>query len=255
MTIFLASVRLQLERLRRSPGSLQALVATPLYSLVFLSIVDLAGRPDLMAYAVLAPGVMALWSIGLTVSGETVDEERANGSLELLVAAPVSLTVVVLGRVGTITALSLVSVAESWLVCWAVTGVLLPVADPALFAGVLLCTVAAMVGTATALAGLFVLARSARVLQNALSYPVFLLGGAMVPTALLPDWLRPVSRLVFLSWSTDLLRQSLGGPRVVATGTGIAMILLLGGGGFAVGVVLMRRVLTRVRATGAVTLS
>ncbi|MBP2471874.1 ABC-2 type transport system permease protein [Crossiella equi] len=253
--VFLAAVRLQLARLRRAPGSLQVLVATPLYAIAFLSVVDAAGRPDLVPYAVLAPGVMALWQIALTVSGEAVDEERANGSLELLLVSPAPLLLVVLGRVATTTALSLFSVLESWLACWLVLGVLIPVTDPLLFTATLLATAAAMTGTATALAALFVRARSARVFQNALGYPVFLLGGAMVPVALLPDWLHPVSRLVFLSWSTDLLRHSLGGPEAVPPLLGLAAVLVLGAAGFLTGWLLLGRVLDRVRTTGAVVLS
>ena len=53
------------------------------------------------------------------------------------------------------------------------------------------------------MATVFVLARTAMLFTNALGYPFYILGGVLVPVAFLPGWLRPVSRLVFLSWSSD----------------------------------------------------
>jgi len=245
-----AAVRFQLVTLRRSPGDLLVLVTTPLLTVTFLAILRGAGRHDVQAYGVLAPGVMALWSIGVLVCGQIIDTERAGGTLELLLASPAATALVVFGRIATVTVCSLLAIAEAWLVALVGFGVLVPVPHPWLFAATLLCGAAATAGWATAMAGTFVLARSTRLFQNAISYPVFVLGGALVPVALLPVGLRWLSRLVYLSWVSQLLRDAVRPAAVAHPLPRLAMVIGLGAVGLGVGLVLVRRVSARVRATG-----
>jgi ABC-2 type transport system permease protein len=253
VTLVGGAFRFELAVLRRSPGDLLVLVNTPLLTVAFLMITRHAGRPDLDAYAVLAPAVMALWHMAVLVSGEIVDRDRWAGTLELLLAAPAALPLVVLGRILAVTLISLVSLAEAWLVAWLGFGVRIAVHHPGLFVVVLLATAVATAGWATAMSGTFVLARSARTFQNGISYPFYLLGGALVPVDLLPAWLQPISRAVYLSWASDLLRASLRPEPVPDWLPRIGMVVGLGAAGFAVGYWLLNRIVNRVRATGAVT--
>lgn len=250
MGVLLASIRFELAVLRRSPGDLMALVTTPLFTVIFLAITDHAGRPDLVPSAVLAPAVMGIWLMGLLVSGEIVDRERWDGTLEAVLASPAPLPLVVLGRITTITVVSLVAVVESWLVAALGFGLVIQVHHPALFALVLLVTAVAMAGTATAMSAIFFLARTARTFQNALSYPFYLLGGVFVPIDLLPQWLRLLARLVFLSWATDLLRDTLSPATPHNGAMRLAIVLGLGVAAFFAGLVLLGRILDRVRAHG-----
>lgn len=248
-----AAFRFQLSLVRRSPGDLMVLVNTPLLTVAFLTITRHAGRPDLDGYAVLAPAVMALFNMAVMVAGEIVDVDRWLGTLELLLAAPAALPVVVLGRIGAVTVLSLGAVGEAWLVARLGFGVHLTVAHPGLFAATLLVTALATAGWATAMSGTFVLARSARTFQNTITYPFLLLGGALVPVELLPAWLRPISRLVYLSWASDLLRATLR-PEPVRLFLPLAGVVLgLGAAGFALGWWLLRRIVDLARTTGTVT--
>lgn len=114
----------------------------------------------------------------------------------------------------------------------------------------LAATALAMAGTAVAMAAAFVLHRSARTFQNSLSYPFYLLGGAIVPPALLPAWLQPLTKVVFLSRATELLRDSLVGPPVPDPGRRLAVIVLFGMVGYVGGLLLLRGILHRVRHTG-----
>ena len=248
-----AAFRFELTVLRRSPGDLMALANTPLLTIILLGITRHAGRRDLDGFAVLAPAVMALWSMAILVSGEIVAKDRATGTLELLLASPASLPVVVLGRITAVTLLSLVSVAEAWLVARLLFGVSVAVEHGVLFAAALLSTALATAGWATALSGTFVVTRSARTFQNALSYPFYLLGGALVPVDLLPGWLRPITRLVYLSWATDLLRAAVRPGPVENAPLRLLVVLALGGAGFVLGTELLRRAVRRVTRTGTVT--
>jgi ABC-2 type transport system permease protein len=66
---------------------------------------------------------------------------------------------------------------------------------------------------------------------------------------------RPLSRLVFLSWSYDLLRATLRPGPVEQLAPRLGAILLLGAAGFVVGGLLLRTVLRRVRELGTLPLA
>jgi ABC-2 type transport system permease protein len=251
-TIALGAVRLQLAAFRHSPGDLLTLLSVPLFTAMFLTIMRHAGRDDLAAYAVLAPGVIAVWQMALFISGELVDKDRSLGTLEALLATPGPLGLVIFGRVATVTLVSLLAIAESALVARIFFGVGIDVPHPGLFAATLAVTALAMAGTATAMSAIFVLARSARTFQSSLSYPFLVLGGALVPVDLLPAWLQPLCRLVFLSWSSDLLRGCLSHQPVPDAVGRLAVIVLLGMVSLAGGLVFLRWVAQRIRTNGSV---
>lgn len=252
MAIAFGAVRLQLAAFRHSPGDLLTLLSVPLFTLMFLTIMRHGGRDDLAAYAVLAPGVIAVWQMALFVSGELVDKDRSLGTLEALLATPGPLGLVIFGRIVTSTLISLLAIGESALVARVLFGVGVDVPHPGLFAATLAVTALAMAGTATAMSAVFVLARTARTFQSSLSYPFLILGGALVPVDLLPSWLQPLCRLVFLSWSSDLLRECLSRQPVTDAVSGLAVIFLLGMVGLVGGLVFLHRVSRRIRATGSV---
>ncbi|ONK16049.1 ABC transporter permease [Streptomyces sp. MP131-18] len=250
MRLFVTAARFQLRHLAGSPAAVQVCVTAPLLTVVFLSISDYAGRTDLSPYAVVAPTLMSLWLLALHAAGELITEERDLGTLEGLIAAPARLGTVVMGRMCAVTAIGVVSFAESWLAAGLVFGRWLAFPHPLVVVACLLATVWAAAGTASILSPLFVLMPSARVIQNTLSYPFYLLGGVLVPVTFLPGWVQPVSRAVFLSWSADLLRDGLDPAPVTDAVARLAVILALGSAGCAIGLMLLRRVLNRVRRLG-----
>jgi ABC-2 type transport system permease protein len=250
MLAFRAALRFQLLLIKNNPDYLLDIATAPIYTVIFLSVVQSAGRPDLAAHAVLAPALITLWWQSLMTSGEVIDSDRHYGVLEPLIATPASLHSIVLGRIAGVTLLSLFAFVESWLAARLLFGVTVGIPHPLLFFVALVVTAFAMAGTSAIMAGLFVRARTARTFQNSLSYPFFVLGGVMVPVALLPDWIEPLSRIVFLSWSSDLLRDSLGAGPVNNAAARIGIILVLGVVGIAVGRWLIGSLLERVRALG-----
>lgn len=248
----LTGARFEAITLRHSPADLMMLLTAPLFTLAFVAIMVHAGRPDLVPYAVLGPAVMAIWGMALNVSGDVIATERQSGVLEAILTTPVSLTALVFGRIVTVTLVSMLSLAESVVVVWFAFGIRIPVPHGVIFALTLLATAIAMAGTATGMSALFVIARSARTFQNALSYPFYLLSGAVVPASLLPGWLQPFTRAVFLSWSADLMRAALQSPPVSDFLPRLAIVLALGVLGYTGGLWLMAKVLHRLRATGTI---
>ena len=251
LAVLAAGLRMQLQSMRGNPDWFLALIVAPLHTVVFVTIFQHAGRGDLTPYAVLAPALISLWAMSLQTSGELISTEREYGSLEGLLAAPGRFEVLMLGRIGAVTLLSTLAFVESWVAGWLLQGSPVAVEHPALFAATVVVTALAMTGWAGVMASVFVLTRSARTFQNALSYPFYVLGGVLVPVALLPDWLEPLSRLVFLSWASDLLRDTLAVGPVPDPLLRLGAVALLGAAGFALAHHLLQRALRRVRATGS----
>ncbi|MFJ5991388.1 ABC transporter permease [Lentzea sp. NPDC092896] len=250
MRLFWSVARFQAVLASRAPDTVHVLVVAPLYTVVFLAISDHADRSDLAPYAVLAPVLMSLWSLALLTAGDLIRRERSRGTLEAMVATPASFAVVVIARITTVTMISLVSFAESWVVALLLFDTVIVIEHPVALVSCLLVSALAMAGTASAMAGLHVLVPTARTLQNTLTYPIYLLGGVLVPVSYLPEWLQPLSRLVFLSWSADLLRAALAPQPVTDLVPRLGAIAGLGAAGCAVGVVMIGRILRRVRYTG-----
>jgi ABC-2 type transport system permease protein len=248
--VVLAACRLQAQFARRSPAQLMVLVTTPVVTSIFLSLALHAGRRDLAVNAVIAPALIGLWFASLDLAGGMIAADRWQGTLEPLAAAPPPLALVVFGRVLAIVGVGTLVFAEAWLVARVAFRAPFPLAHPGAFAAAVAATAFAMAGTATLLSALFVLSRSTMVLQNSMSYPFYILGGVMVPVALLPAWLRPASWLVFLSWSADLLRASTAAAPLHHLPARVAMIAALGAASLAGGVVLVGRVVDRVRRNG-----
>jgi ABC-2 type transport system permease protein len=252
----LGGARLALKQLIRSPGQLLTLVTSPLFALMFLSIAVRSGDHDLVVSAVFAPALISLWLLAVGLCGGLISGDRWTGTLELALVAPAPLLLSVIGRICATFVLAALSMVESALVARIGFGVRLTLHHPVLLALTLAATLLAMVGTASLFSAAFVLSRVALLFQNAMTYPFYILGGILVPVGLLPHWLRPLSALVFLSWSGDLLRDCFGDsghvhdwPLRLAAITALALAAL------AAGAVLMARISGRVARTGSATLA
>ena len=113
-------------------------------------------------------------------------------------------------------------------------------------------TVLAFGGLGLLFAVSFVRFRAAWVLGNFFEYPVWLICGLLVPLALLPAWVRPISWVLAPTWGMNAIRQSaLGGSPVndllICLGLGLAYV--------AIAVLVTDRVLQDARARGTLSLT
>jgi ABC-2 type transport system permease protein len=248
-----AGFRLQMMFYRGYPQMWIPLLTAPLYTIIFTMVVRHSGRADLSSYAVVAPFFMSLWWFAIFHGGLVIQNDRWEGTLESHAAAPVGFAYSVLGRILAVMTVGLASFGEVWLFGRYVLGAPITIRHPWVLAATLLLTAFAMGTTALFFAGLFVLARSAVTFSNSASYPFYVLGGILVPVTLLPGWLQPLSRVVFLFWSARLLRASLAPAPVPGALTDLAMVAVLGCAALVLGVALLNRILRRVRGTGELT--
>ncbi|MER6626105.1 ABC transporter permease [Streptomyces sp. NPDC000931] len=240
----------QTRAMSRSADTYFTLVGTPFTTAVLMSMVLYSGRSDLAAYAVVAPTLMSLWTAALMFSGEMISEDRENGRLEPLVASPVALPSLVFGRLCGAMLVSLPAFALAVLVAGLGFGHWITVHHPVVFLLAMVATALGTAATASALSALFLATPNARIVQNTLSMPMFLLAGVMVPVALYPGWVEGVSRVLYLSWAADLFRDSLTPAPVEAVALRLLTVLALGALALAVGSYTLVRFLRRARAEG-----
>lgn len=250
MRSFLAGALLEARIIRASPDALIPFFTAPLFTIIFLTIVRHGGRHDLQPDALMAPVLMTLWWFALFHGGMLVTGDRWQGVLEWVLATPASLAAVILGRISVVMTFGLIGFFEVWGVGELVFGVSIPFEHPVALALTLLVTVFAMSGTAVAFASLFVLTRNPFTFSNSASFPFYVLGGVFVPIAILPGWIQPVTKGVFMSWSSDLLRASLKPASIHNEWGRLGMVLLLGALSFMVGRAVLFYVLRRMRTSG-----
>ena len=246
----LGSVRAQFNMSRRNVEDLLPAIINPTFTLVLMAVFVYVGRRDLAAHSLVAPLLLSVGGMAFFVASELMAREQYSQTLELSVASPAPFPVVLFSRIAVITSLSLIAIAESWLILRFVFGASLTIYHPWVFVVATLLTAFAAAGTALITAALFCFARTARTYQNTVQYPVYLLSGMLVPVTVFPDWLEPVSRIIFLYWSANLLRDSMQPAAPEGVLAGLGAIAALGVGSAFVGSVLMVRMLNYLRREG-----
>jgi ABC-2 type transport system permease protein len=251
---FLGGARLQFRLMRADPNYWLPFLVTPFLAVVFLAIIRQAQRDDLLAYAVLAPAFIGMWTTTVHVAGEIVELDRVHHIMEPTVATD-SLAWTLLGRSATVGVTGTITFVECWLVSLAAFQTAIPIPHPTLLVTALVATVVATTASGLIIGSVFVLARSTRVFQTALTYPLYVVGGVFVPVERLPAWIEPLSWFVYLRWSSELMRAALdaAAPSSVARGllalAGLALLSTI------VGLVLLRRIVDRLREHGRLALS
>ena len=196
-----AAVRAQFNISRRTVYDLAPMFLQPAFTLVLMAVFAYAGREDLSTYTLVATMLMGVSATAIYIASDLMSQEQDFQTFELVLASPAPFSTVLMTRMMVITSISLIGMAESWLIIRFVFGVSLAIHHPWVFAATMLLTAFAAAGTALVPAALFTFARSARTYQNSITYPVYIFSGILVPLSVFPDWLAPVSRVIFLYWS------------------------------------------------------
>ncbi|MCU1640731.1 MAG: hypothetical protein JWN03_1006 [Nocardia sp.] len=242
----LTVARTQFLLIARSPHLLATLVVIPLYSLVFFSVLANHHRPELATTVAFTAFLMSLWSHAVFVAAEAIDDDRLQGTLVLALLTPGRYAGALTVRIFTTTALALPVLAEVLLIGRWVFGFDMRTADTGLCAAIAVLITLGAAGGAITISGLMILVRGARTLQNALTYPFYLLGGLIVPVGTLPQPIPAVSRIFFLAQGAQLLRDVAAGSAGAVGGrlAGLLALVLLQS---LLGMLLLRRVLASVR--------
>lgn len=210
------------------------------------------GREGTLLYAALGAGMMGIWSSTLFGSGGIIQWERYQGTLELLVAAPVPFVWVLLPATLATATLGLYSITATLVWGWLFFDIPLDLVHPWWFALALPVTIVGLGLLGLVIASTFILYRNANALSNLLEYPVWLITGLLVPLSLLPGWVRPLGYVLAPTWGVRAIRAAaLGGDPARP----IAMTILLGLSYFAIGALTVRYFERAARERSALTLT
>jgi ABC-2 type transport system permease protein len=209
----LTGIRLHMKQASRNPFDLSGVVIWPiLYASIAYYLLDAKNDPALLLSASLGAAVMLMWSLVVISSSGALEQQRWQGTLELVVAAPTPLTGVI----------APICVAGAMVGTYAIGATLLwgallfdvPVSieRPLAFA-IAIPTCALAVGMlGLIMAATFVLYRAAFHLGIATQYPVWIATGLIIPLSFLPSFVRPLSWVLAPTWGFRAIQESaLGG--------------------------------------------
>ena len=156
-------------------------------------------------FVVVGSGLTGLWSSLLFISGGSINAERWSGTLEAMVAIPTPFEVIVYGKnLGNVIQ-SLLSMALGYFVAAWLFGYSLEIQQPPMFLLSLVFTVMAFISFGLVIAPIFVMNPGVRAWQNAMEFPIYILGGFLFPVLLLPKWTNPISWLLPPYWAAVAL--------------------------------------------------
>lgn len=251
MHAVLTGARFQVLSYRDDLQGVQALLVAPVMAYLLTAVLAHSGRADLAGHAITATGLMTLWNVTVATAGQFITRERTLGTLELTLAARVPPAATTTGRALVVTTVGSLGLVEAVVVTAIVLGVT-PTVAPLTLAVALALAVLTTTAGALLVAAAFVLSRTTRVYQAALTYPVYLLGGLLVPVDQLPAWAQWPCRLVPLSWNADLLRAAFAGRGLAELTGPVTAAALLGVLGWGAGALTLAHVTARACRTGEV---
>jgi ABC-2 type transport system permease protein len=242
--------RTHLQLLFREPNLLAPLAVLPLYCVVFFTVLRHHHHEELATQAAVGAFLMSMWAHAVFVAAEVVDDDRHEGTLEPSMLTPGPYTTALAVRVFSTTALAIPVFAEVLLIARFAFGFPVTLGSVPVTLLTIVLTTVGIAGAALLVSCLMVLIRGARTLQNALTYPIYLLGGLILPASTMPEPLRWIARVFFLSWSADALRAltSAGASPPLRS---LGVLTMLVAAQVLLGLAALRRVLVAVRAGGA----
>jgi len=201
---FLTSMRL---RVVNPWAYLNWLVFPLIFAAVGLFVLTSTGYTR-VAYGVLGGGIIGFWGIAYLDGGNSIQDERWQGTLEQIFAVPTPLFVIVIGKILGSLLLGLLAFIPTVALAYFGFHAALPGLDPFRFAISLGILTFSFFVLAVALTPLFAISRSAFTVVNGLELGVYWLCGFMFPVSQLPEWLQPISYALSPTWAARALYAS-----------------------------------------------
>lgn len=153
----------------------------------------------------------ALWGSTVWMAGGVLRRERTSGTLGRVVTGAYAPFLVLLGKSVGATLYASATIAISSATTVVILGVPTQLGQPGTVALAILVLLASASALGTLLACLFLVTRHGLEWSSALIFPVFLLGGLLIPADHLAPWLRWVPDMLSLHWAHQMLVHTADG--------------------------------------------
>jgi ABC-2 type transport system permease protein len=160
-----------------------------------VSSADLQGAPSYFAFVLVGIVITLVISAASAELAQRLREEQFTGTLEILVAQPVTSVEIALGTAGFPFAFAMARGLVYLLVGTTLLGVGLPNADWPGFILIVLATAAALLGIGLLIAAAVIVFKR-QAIGGLVSVALGFGGGAFFPLSVLPDWLRHIGELL-----------------------------------------------------------
>jgi ABC-2 type transport system permease protein len=208
---------LHFKLLSRSPFDIMVTAAWPLVYATLAYFMFRAGQePRTLLVASLGATVMGIWSTTTVGAASSLQRQRWLGVLEILVASPTPFWAILLPITIATSAIGIYSLVSTLLWGRLLFGIPLDVDEPLLFAASIPPTIVSIGFLGFILASICVRFRAAWAIGNMFEYPVWLVTGLLIPIALLPGWVEPISWLLAPTWGMKALSASAFGGSPLA---------------------------------------
>jgi ABC-2 type transport system permease protein len=174
-----------------------------------VSTASLGGAPSYFAFALVGIAVTAVVTATAQGVGNRVREEQLTGTLEALMAQPITASETALGMCGLPFLMATARVALYLIVGALLLGLDLSHTDWIGFTLILVGTGAVMSALGIATGGAVIVAKRGNTLAGLVIFAMGMLGGAVFPVSVLPPWLEAIGKAVPTRFAFDGLRDAL----------------------------------------------
>jgi ABC-2 type transport system permease protein len=208
--------------------------------------------PRTLVSVAVGASVLGIWSATSTSSAIAIQQERWQGTLELLAAAPAPFAATIAPITLAMSTIGIYSMVTTLIWGRVLFGISVPLAHPALVAPAVLATVLSVGMLGFLLSAVVVRFRTAWAIGNMLEMPIWLICGFLVPLSVLPGWIHPVSWLLAPTWGVRAIRDAmLGGSGLPPLAMTLALTVVYAG----IATVLSERLLNAARRDATLALS
>ncbi len=251
--LILVSWWLQLKMRTRDPFDGLLSIVFPLFvATTVLLMFGQNGSEEALIAAAVGASVMGVWSAVSTSASISLQNERRQGTLELLVATPTPFPLIVIPMTLSMATLGLYSLVTTLLWGRFVFRIPISIDHPLVFVVAAVTTAIGISLVGFLMAVTAVRYRSAWAIGAALEMPVWLICGFLIPLALLPEWVRPISWALPPTWGVSAIRDAaFGGSPWGDIAVCLGLSALYG----VAGMFLARRLITSARTNATLALT
>lgn len=161
-----------------------------------------------LVYGILGGGLIGYWSVAYLDGGQSIQDERWNGTLEQIFAVPTPLWVIILGKIFSSLLFGLLAFVPTAALAYFGFQAILPEVDAGRFVISLAMLTFSFLSIAILLTPLFALWRWAFSMLNGFELGVYILCGFMFPIAILSPWAQGVAAALAPTWATRAIYAS-----------------------------------------------